>query len=142
MLPLEATSNASMSSLLESAKPTSDPSKYMDQVPLVVFPNVVDVNANISSSLPVRPGTDESPVVEIRIRSFGSTDTESMYSVVVSKPTSLPSKYMLNVPAVVLPREVASKRKISWGVAVNPFTVTLAVNDIRIESGSRSEKEK
>src|SRR5215208_4502704 len=108
MLPLERTSTASTSSLLESANPTSEPSKYIDQLPLVTFPSDVEEKANISSSTALTPGTAELPVVEIKIRPSPSKLNASMLSALVSNPTSEPSKYMLNVPAVVLPSEVAS----------------------------------
>ena len=108
MLPLERTSTASTSSLLESANPTSEPSKYNDQLPLVTAPSEVGENANISSSRPLTPGTAELPVVEIKIRPSASRLNASMLSALISSPTSEPSKYMLNIPAVVLPSEVAS----------------------------------
>src|ERR1051325_7992953 len=143
MFPLEVTSSASTSSSLVSDNPTSEPSKYIDHVPLVTSPSEVGVNASTSSSLPVvKPGTEGLPVVEINKRPSGSKESESIFSEVVSKPTSLPSKYRLKVPAVLLPSEVGSKRRISCGVAVIPLTVTFAVNDIRIESESRKEKAK
>src|SRR5215207_8311461 len=112
-----------MSSLLLSANPTSEPSKYIAQLPLVVLPSEVDVKARISSSFPVTPGTDGLPVVEIKMRPSGRTLTASMFSAVVSNPTSLPSRYMLNIPAVVLPTEVALNCAISLGVKAIPLSV-------------------
>ena len=143
MFPVEVTSSASTSSPLLSAKPTSEPSKYTAQVPAVVLPKEVGVNASTSSSLPlVSPGTDGLPVVENNNRPSDSNESESMLSPLVSKPTSLPSKYILKVPAVVLPRDVASKRSTSCGVAVMPLTVTEVVNDINKESESSMAKAK
>src|ERR1044071_554635 len=141
---LPTTSSASISSPLVSDRPTSEPSKYIAHVPLVVLPRAVGVNASTSSSLAeLTPVTTGLPVVEINRRPSESRDRESIFSFVVSsKPTSLPSKYKLNVPAVLLPNEVASKRRISCGVAVIPLTVTLAVKDIKMESESRNENPK
>lgn len=99
--------------MLDSANPTSEPSKYIAQVPLVTSPNVVGVKANISSSRPLTPGTDGLAVVEISTRPSASRLTESMFSLLVSSPTSEPSRYILNVPAVMLPSEVASNCTIS-----------------------------
>lgn len=113
MFPFEVTSSASTSSLLLSAKPTSEPSKYIFHVPAVALPSELGVNASTSSSLPLTPGTAGLLVVESSKRPSGSNESESMLSLLVSKPTSLPSKYILKVPAVVLPKEVASKRRTS-----------------------------
>src|SRR6266536_1534356 len=143
MLPLEVTSNASTSSLLLSASPTSEPSKYIAHVPAVTSPREVGVNASTSSSLPVvRPGTEGLPVVENNKRPSDNSESESILSLLVSKPTSLPSKYMLNVPAVFAPSDVASKRRTSCGVAEIPLTVTALLNAIRRESESSIEKAK
>ena len=131
MLPLAVTSSASTSSPLVSANPTSDPSKYIVQVPLVVLPRVVGVKARISSSAaPVTPVTVGLPVVEISTLPSGRTSSASIFSAPALKPTSTPLKYMLNVPAVML------NRTISLGVYVTPPRVTLATNDIRIVSAS------
>lgn len=140
MLPLEVTSRASTSSLFVSARPTSEPSKYICQAPLVTFPREVGINASTSSSLAESPVTDVLPVVEISTLPSESSETESRLSAEVVSPTSLPSKYMLKVPAVVVPRDVASKRTISCGATAMPFTVTEALNAIRMLSGSRMEK--
>src|SRR5215213_7790855 len=143
MFPFEVTSSASTSSPLLSANPTSEPSKYIAHVPAVTFPREVGVNASTSSSLPlVTPVTDGLPVVENNNRPSDSRESESMLSLLVSKPTSLPSKYMLKVPPVVLPNDVASKRKTSCGVAEIPLTVTELVNDINNESESSNAKAK
>jgi len=88
------TSSASTSSPLASASPTSEPSKYIAQLPLVTSPNEVGVKANTSSSLPKTPGTEGLLVVEINTRPSGSRLTESILSPEASKPTSLPSRYM------------------------------------------------
>src|SRR6266498_1548244 len=143
MYPLEVTSSASTSSLLLSANSTSEPSKYIAHVPAVVSPNEVGVNASTSSSLPlVKFGTDGLPLTENIKRPSGSSESESMLSLLVSKPTSLPSKYILKVPAVFAPSDVASKRRTSWGVAEIPLTVTALLNDIKIESESSIAKAK
>src|SRR5688572_19360362 len=143
MFPFAVTSSASTSSPLVSPSPTSEPSKYIDQVPLVLLPSVVGVNASTSSSLaPVTPTTAGFPVVESSTRPSGSRLTESIFSAVVSKPTSLPSKYILKAPAVTLPSEVASKRTTSWGATEIPFNVSAVVNDRSSESASRKEKPK
>src|SRR6266508_2060709 len=109
MLPFEPTSMASVSSLLLSANPRFAPLKYNAQVPLVVGPNAVGVNANTSSSLTLlTPVTDGLPVVEIRIRPSGSLSMASMSSPEVVNPTSLPWKYMLNVPDVLFGQYVST----------------------------------
>lgn len=137
MLPLEATSRASTSSLFESPSPTSDPSKYIAQLPAVVLPSVVGVNARMSSSAaPETPITDGSPVVEMSTRLSGRTSIASMSSKLVLRPTSAPLKYMLNVPDVVAPNEVASNRTISEVAYVTLPNVTEVLNDNRSESGS------
>jgi hypothetical protein len=117
-----------------------EPSKYNSQVPLVDSPNEVGVNARISSSLaPLTPGTVGLPVVEISIRPSGRTLMESMFSEPVLKPTLLPLKYMLKTPAVFSPREVASKRTISWGATDRPLSVTELLNVIRMVFSSKTE---
>ena len=94
--------------------PTSDPSKYNAHVPLVSGPSVAGVNARMSSSArPVRVETAGLPVVEINKRPSVSSANESIFSAVALSSTSLPSKYMLKVPAVLLPSEVASNFTIS-----------------------------
>lgn len=104
-------------------------------------PSVVGVNASISSSRPaVTPETVGLPVVEISMRASGRTETESIFSAFTSSPTSMPLKYMVKVPTVTLPSDVASKRRMSRGVAAIPLTVTAVSNDIRIESASNIEK--
>ena len=116
IFPFGATSSASISSLFVSPSPKAEPSKYFAQLPLVVLPRVVGVNARMSSSAPpVTPVTTGSPVVEISILLSGRTSSASISSVLALSPTSEPSKYMLKVPAVVLPNEVAVKRAISAG---------------------------
>jgi hypothetical protein len=109
------TSSASVSSLLLSASPISEPSKYIAQVPLVLVPSDVGVKARTSSSFPVTPGTDGLPVVEISTRPSGSVDTASIFSDELSNPTSMPFRYMLKVPAVVGPVVVALNCTISVG---------------------------
>lgn len=106
-------------------------------MPLVTSPRAVGANAKRSSSArPLRPVTDGFPVVESKIRPSASRLKASILSLLASKPTSLPSKYMLKVPAVVVPSEVASNLKTSWGVTEIPLTVSVVVKDIRIESES------
>lgn len=136
------TSNPSISSPLLSASPTSEPSKYIAHDPVVLLPKDTGVKANISSSLPETPGTEGLPVVEIKMRPSGSTLNESILSLVVLRPTSLPSMYMLNVPAVVVPSDVASKRTISWGAIVRPPTVMALLKDIRMVSESTTDMAK
>ena len=64
-----------MSSPLVSDRPTSDPSKYIAHVPLVVFPREVGVKASTSSSrAELTPGTTGLPVLEINKRPSGSRD--------------------------------------------------------------------
>src|ERR1043165_7858170 len=113
MYPSMVRSNASTSSLLLSANPTSEPSKYICQVPAVTSPSEVGVNSSTSSSLPLTPGTTGSPVVESNRLPSHNRAIESMDSPLVSNPTSLPSKYILKLPTVLLPNEVASKRATS-----------------------------
>lgn len=115
MVPFGSISRASISSL-EDPNARSDPSKYHAQVPLVVVPRVAGVKARMSSSAsPLRPGTVGLPVVEINILPSSRMSSASMFSLVASNPTSIPLKYRLKVPAVLTPREVASKRTISVG---------------------------
>lgn len=115
MAPFEPISRESVSSL-DDPNATSDPSKYHAQVPLVVAPRAVGVKARMSSSArPLRPGTVGLPVVEINMLPSNRMSSASMFSLVVSSPTSIPLKYGLNVPAVLAPNEVASKRTISVG---------------------------
>ena len=143
MVPLAVTSSASTSSPLVSANPTSDPSKYINHVPLVSAPNVVEVNASMSSSRPpVTPETVGLPVVEISIRPSTSRVTESMFSAATSSPTSMPLRYMLNVPAVTGPSEVASNCRTSRWVTAIPFTVKAVLKDMRIVSASTKENAK
>ena len=78
--------------------------------------------------------------MDINSRPSGRTERESITSDDESNPTSLPSKYRLKVPAVVLPREVASNRKMSCGVAEMPCTVIFALNDSRSVSASQEGK--
>lgn len=53
--------------LLPSDNPTSEPSKYSVQLPLVALPSEVGVNSIISSSAAFKPGKEALPVVEIRM---------------------------------------------------------------------------
>ena len=140
-MPLEVTSSASTSSPLISANPTSEPSKYIVHAPLVFAPNAVGVNSNTSSSLPpVIPVTVGLPVVEINTCPLGSRLTASIFSAATSSPTSMPLRYMLNVPAVTLPSNVASKRRTSRGVTEIPLTVKAVLNDMRSVSESTMAK--
>ena len=94
--------------------PTSLPSKYIAHVPAVVAPRLVGVKAIRSSSSPVTPPlTENVPVVEIRIRPSARTATASMFSFEPLRPTSLPSKYIDHVPAVLSPSDVGTKRSKS-----------------------------
>jgi hypothetical protein len=109
--------------------------------PLVTSPSVVGVNASISSSAAaVTPTTDGLPVVEINTRPSGSELSESMFSAFVSNPTSIPLRYMLNVPVVTLPSDVASNWTTSWGPKDRLPSVMEVLNDIRIVSVSTTEK--
>lgn len=140
---MAVTSSPSISSLLLSARPTSEPSKYKAHVPAVTLPSEVGVNASTSSSARLAsPEIEGLPLVETSNRPSESSVSESIVSLLDSSPTSLPSKYRLNVPAVRLPSEVASKRRISCGAAVIPLTVTLELKDIRIVSASTMENAK
>ena len=131
-------SSASISSELVSPSPTSEPSKYNDQVPVVLGPKVVGVNCRISSSAaPLTPVTVGLPVVEINKLPFGRTLRASMFSLDAVKSTSAPLKYILNVPAVLLPSEVASNRAMSVGANAIPFSVMALLKDMRSESASR-----
>jgi len=136
---LGSTSSASTSSLLDSARPTSEPSKYIAQVPLVAAPSVVGVKANTSSSSALTPGTEAFPVVEISTRPSESKLTESRFSPFASNPTSIPFKYMLNAPAVTSPREVASNCTTSQGAIAKPLMVMALLNAIRIVLSSTIE---
>ena len=93
----------STSSLAVSANPTSLPSKYMAQVPAVLLPRLVGVKIKRSSSSPLTPGTTKLPVVDRTMRPLASTLTASTFSTLPLRPTSLPSKYMLQVPEVNWP---------------------------------------
>ena len=80
-------------------------------------PSVVGVKARMSSSAAlVTPVTAGLPVVEISTLPSGSTSSASIFSADPLSPISAPLKYMLNVPAVVEPRDVASNRAISFAV--------------------------
>ena len=95
-------------------------------------PSVVGVKANMSSSLPpVTPVTAGLPVVEINMRPSESTVRESIFSAATFSSTSMPLRYMKNVPAVSMPSEVASNRRMSRGVTAIPLTVKALSNDIR-----------
>ena len=93
--------------------PTSEPSKYSAQVPLVVAPSVVGVKASRSSSFAYAPVTETLPKVLISMRPSGVTVKASISSSLVVSPTSEPSKYHVQAPAVVLPVLVGVKRRIS-----------------------------
>lgn len=72
---------------------------------------------------------------------MGSRLTASMFSAATSNPTSIPLKYMKNVPVVSLPSgDDASKRRMSRGVTAIPLTVKAVLNDIRSVSASTIAK--
>src|ERR1700694_3376874 len=98
-------------------KPTSLPRKYIDHEPVVVAPSIVGANSIMSLPwpirLPLRPITENVPIVESRRWPFGSIWIASTSSELEDRPTSLPWKYIDHVPAVLLPSDEARKRRMS-----------------------------
>ena len=98
-------------------------------------PRLVGVNARMSSSIaPLTPVIVGLPVVEINTLPSVSTSNASMFSADAVNSTSAPLKYILKVPAVVDPKEVASNCAMSLGVYVVPPSVTFVAKDIRMVS--------
>ena len=85
----------------------------MAQLPLVVEPNCVGVNAIRSSSAAETPVTEALPRVLISSVPFESKVKASTSSSSTERPTSDPSKYHCQDPAVVLPREEGMKSRMS-----------------------------
>ena len=113
--------------------PTSEPSKYSNQVPLVVDPRDVGEKAIKSSSLPETPVTLKEPRVLMINFPSGTKSMASTSSASVVKPTSEPSKYHWKVPVVVSPVEVGMKRMISESSTLpKPLMVAAASRDMRI----------
>lgn len=122
-----------LTSSVVAVRPTSEPSKYHDQLPLVVDPSDVEEKAIRSSSLPETPVTLKEPRVLTTSLPSGAKPTASMSSASVVKPTSEPSKYHAKVPAVFAPVEVGVKRMISESSTVPRLpTVDAASREIRI----------
>jgi hypothetical protein len=71
------------------------------------------VKASRSSSLADALETETVPVVDITSRPSDRSSKASTSAADAVRPTSEPSKYMENAPAVVAPSEVASKRTTS-----------------------------
>src|ERR671931_629769 len=88
----------------EPDRPTSLPSKYIAHAPAVLEPREVGVKAIRSSAWPEAPGTEKLPAVDTSSLPLGNTAIASTFSAVPDRPTSLPSKYMLQVPVVLPPR--------------------------------------
>ena len=71
-----------------------------------LLPSAEGAKASKSSSWPDdTPLTEAEPVVEITTRPSASRATASMFSDDALSPTSLPSKYIDHVPAVVDPSD-------------------------------------
>ena len=122
-----------LTSSLVAVRPTSEPSKYHDQLPLVVDPSDVEEKAIRSSSLPEAPVTLNAPRVLITSLPSGAKPTASMSSASAVKPTSEPSKYHAKVPAVLAPVEVGMKRMMSESSTVpKPLIVAAASREMRI----------
>ena len=121
--------------------PTSEPSKYNAHVPVVVAPSVVAVNTSKSSSLPETPVTPNAPSVLITSLPSGAKPIASISSAVVDKPTSEPSKYQENVPAVVEPSEVGVNRMISESSTVPKVPTAPSVSTLNriVPSGIRKK---
>ena len=87
-------------------KPTSLPSKYIAHVPDVLAAERARRERQQILRLPpvVTRGTENAPDVEMTIVPSGNTATASMFSPVVVSPTSLPSKYISQIPEVSFPR--------------------------------------
>ena len=119
------------SSLAVSANPTSDPSKYIVHVPLVVDPSEVGENASRSSSPPDAPVTLNVSNRPITNLPSGAKSRVSISSPVVVSPTSEPSKYHSNVPAVLSPNEVGIKRTISESSTVPRLPIESAVSGLK-----------
>ena len=107
--PAASTAAASTFSC-EVEMPTSEPSKYMAYVPLVVAPSELGVKMSRSSAPDETPGTLAEPSVDSTNFPFESSSKASTSSPDVVRPTSEPSKYTLNAPLVGVPSDVASKR--------------------------------
>ncbi len=119
------------SSLAVSANPTSDPSKYIVHVPLVVDPSEVGENASRSSSPPDAPVTLNVSNRPITNLPSGAKSRVSISSPVVVSPTSEPSKYHSNVPAVLSPNEVGIKRTISESSTAPRLPIESAVSGLK-----------
>ncbi len=112
-------------------KPTSEPSKYNDQVPLVVDPSELGEKAIRSSSSPETPGTLKDPSVLRTNLPSGAKSIASTSSAFEVKPTSEPSKYHPNVPAVFVPSDVGMKRMMSESSTVpRPLIVAGASSEM------------
>lgn len=128
-----ATHAPQTSSLELVFRPTSEPSKYIDHVPLVDDPHAVAENSARSSSTPLAPVTLQLPrKLTIRLPA-GDTAIDEMSSPLVVKPTSEPSKNIANVPAVVEPSEVGVNCTMSESSTVpTPDTLGALSKLIRI----------
>src|SRR3990170_2466446 len=118
MSPFVESSQAPLISTDEEVfSPTSEPSKYMANVPLVDEP-VVPLKTKRSSSAPEAPVPPNDPTVLIMRAPFGARPMASISSPDNVSPTSEPSKYQLKEPAVFEPSEVGVKRKMSLSSTV------------------------
>ena len=107
------------------------------------------MKARRSSSRAETPETETESDVEIAISPVDRSSTASTSAAVVVRPTSEPSKYMENVPAVLAPSEVASKRTMSEsssgyrhsGQDVRPVGVDGEEQRVRVEPGEGIDAE-
>ena len=141
ILPAASTQTPLMSSFDVLDSPTSEPSKYIAHEPPVVEPRAVAVKASRSSSAPDAPVTETLPVVLMSSRPSVRSSNASTSSSVVDRPTSEPSKYHDQVPAVVPPVEVGTNFRMSESsTAPKPVSVKSVSKLIsRPPSGCRSK---
>src|SRR5262245_28013762 len=87
------------------------------------------------------PGTLAEPSVESTTVPFASSSKASTSSPDVVKPTSEPSKYMLNVPVVLVPSVNASKRMTSESsiVPVTPGSVAPSLSSEKTSESASSQ---
>ena len=97
-----------------------------------MLPRLVGVNSNISSYDPEAPVPLNEPWVEISRFPLLSSWNPSMSSPLELRPTSLPSRYIENVPAVAVPRLLAVNSTTSESSIVRPPMVPAVLNDINI----------
>ena len=137
---LSAEAIGSANAATSEKKPSLLPSKKsgLENVPAVEVPRADGWKMKMSSLLPVSPGTEKLPLTDSTIAPSASSAKPSTFSLDAPSPTSLPSKYIVQVPAVVLPNDVGENAKISSSPPDAPDTANDPRSDTSSVPSSRS----